>query len=207
MSVAVAATADQIKKLREMTSAGIMDCRRALEETSGDLDKAMTLLRERGAASAAKKSDRVAEEGTVMAYVHHGGKLGAIIELNCETDFVARNEEFVSLAKELAMQVAATSPRWITKEEVPADYLEAQKVEFRKQANDLGKGAQADTFVTERIEQMIGSLCLLEQAYIRDQALTVASLINDKVAKFGERIRVKRFTVYKLGEVKDDSAA
>src|ERR1041385_1530081 len=108
----MAASADQIKKLREMTRAGIMDCRRALEETSGDLDKAMSLLRERGAASAAKKADRTAEEGTVMAYIHHGGKLGAIIELNCETDFVARNEEFQSLAKELAMQVAATSPRW-----------------------------------------------------------------------------------------------
>jgi len=203
----MAASADQIKKLREMTSAGIMECRRALEETSGDLDKAVSILRERGAATAAKKANRVAEEGTVMAYVHHGGKLGAIVELNCETDFVARNEEFVTLAKELAMQVAATSPRWITKEEVPADFLEAQRAEFKKQAADLGKAAQADTIAAEKVEQLIAQVCLLEQAYIRDQALTVANLITEKVAKFGERIRIKRFTVYKLGEGKDDSAA
>lgn len=203
----MAGSAEQIKKLREMTSAGIMECRRALEETSGDLDKAVSILRERGAATAAKKANRVAEEGTVMAYVHHGGKLGAIVELNCETDFVARNEEFVTLAKELAMQVAATSPRWITKEEVPADFLEAQRAEFKKQAADLGKAAQADMIAAEKVEQLIAQVCLLEQAYIRDQALTVANLITEKIAKFGERIRVKRFTVYKLGEGKDDSAA
>jgi len=203
----MAASADQIKKLREMTSAGIMECRRALEETSGDLDKAVSILRERGAATAAKKANRVAEEGTVMAYVHHGGKLGAIVELNCETDFVARNEEFVTLAKELAMQVAATSPRWIAKEEIPADFIEAQRAEFKKQAADLGKAAQADTIAAEKVEQLIAQVCLLEQAYIRDQALTVANLITEKVAKFGERIRIKRFTVYKLGEGKDDSAA
>lgn len=207
MTVAVAATADQIKKLREMTSAGIMECRKALDDAAGDLDKASTLLRERGAAKAAKKESRTAEQGTVMAYVHHGGKLGAIMELNCETDFVARNEEFVTLAKELAMQIAATSPRWITKDEIPADFLEAQRAEFKKQAVDLGKADQADTVAAEKVEQLVSQLCLMEQTYIRDQALTVGTLITEKVAKFGERIRVKRFTVYKLGEGKDDSAA
>jgi elongation factor Ts len=203
----MAGSAEQIKQLRELTSAGIMECRRALDEAGGDLDKATSLLRERGAATAAKKANRTAEEGTVMAYVHHGGKLGAIVELNCETDFVARNEEFVTLAKELAMQVAATSPKWITKEEVPATFLDTQRAEFKKQAEDLGKGAQADAVAAEKLEQLISQVVLHEQAYIRDQALTVASLITDKVAKFGERIRVKRFTVYKLGEGGSDSAA
>ncbi len=207
MTVAVAASADQIKKLREMTSAGIMECRRALEESTGDLDKAVSLLRERGIATAAKKASRTAEEGTVMAYVHHGGKLGAIVELNCETDFVARNEEFVTLAKELAMQVAATSPRWVGKDEIPPDFLEAQRAEFVKQAADLGKGATADAYAAEKVEQLIAQLCLMEQAYIRDQALTVNGIITEKIAKFGERIRVKRFTVYKLGGGKDDSGA
>jgi elongation factor Ts len=201
---AVAVSSDQIKKLREMTGAGIMDCRKVLEETGSDLEKAVALLRERGAAKAMSKEGRKAEEGTVMAYVHHGGKLGAMVELNCETDFVARNEEFVQLAKELAMQIAATAPKWVTKDEMPAAFLAEQQEEFRKQAAELGK--PADTTVKERTEQLISTLCLLEQPYIRDNGVTVASLITDKVAKFGERIRVKRFTVFKLGEAEDSSA-
>src|SRR5262245_43071275 len=128
-----------------------MDCRKVLEETSGDVEKALLLLRERGAAKAMSKEGRKAEEGTVMAYVHHGGKLGAMVELNCETDFVARNEEFVHLAKELAMQIAATSPKWVTKEDMPASFLAEQQVEFKKQAAELGK--PEDVTVKEKTEQ------------------------------------------------------
>jgi elongation factor Ts len=135
-----------------------------------------------------------------MAYVHHGGKLGSLVEVNCETDFVARNEEFIMLAKELSMQVAATSPKYISKEEVPAGFLDEQLAAFRKQAADLGKAAQAEEYAKEKMEQLLSQICLLEQPYIRDAALTVSSLITDKVAKFKERIRVKRFVVFKLGE-------
>jgi len=202
---AVAVSADQIKKIRELTGAGIMDCRKVLEETAGDLDKALALLRERGAAKAMSKEGRKAEEGTIMAYVHHGGKLGAMVELNCETDFVARNEEFVQLAKELAMQIAATGPRWVTKEEVPPAFIAEQQEEFRKHAAELNK--PVDATVAEKTEQLIAQVVLLEQAYIRDNAVTVASLITEKVAKFGERIRVKRFQVFKLGEAEDQAPA
>ena len=199
---ATAVSADKIKQLRESSGAGIMDCRKALEETGGDLEKASLLLRERGAAKAAGKMSRKAEEGAIMAYVHQGGKLAALVEVNCETDFVGRNEEFVGLARELAMQIAATSPRWVAKEDVPPAAITAQKAEFAKQAADLGKPVEA--FVQERIEQWIAQMVLLEQTYIRDAAVTVAQLVTDRTAKFGERVRVKRFVVYKLGEAPDD---
>ncbi len=182
-----------------------MDCRKALEETNGDLEKAMALLRERGAATALAREGRQAEEGTVMAYVHHGGKLGSLVEVNCESDFVARNDDFIALAKELSMQIAATSPTYVSREEVPADFLEAQRAEFKKQAATLGKAASTDAYVEEKIEQLLSRLCLLEQPYIRDATLTIKNLITDKVAKFKERIRVKRFEVFKLGEGGDSA--
>jgi elongation factor Ts len=194
----MAVSADNIRKLRESTGAGIMDCRKALEDTDGSIEKAVALLREQGAAKALAKEGRKAEEGVVMAYVHHGGKLGSLIELNCETDFVARNEEFVTLARELAMQVAATSPKYVTKEEVPAEVIESQRAEAREQAATLGRDSEAH--IRDKVEQFISNACLMEQPYIRDAAVTVQSLITDKVAKFGERMRVKRFTVFKLGE-------
>jgi elongation factor Ts len=202
----MAASAEQIKKLREATSAGVMECRNALEESQGDIDKATALLRERGAALAQAKEGRRAEEGTVMAYVHHGGKLGSLVELNCESDFVARNEEFIALSKELAMQIAATSPKYITKDDVPAAFLEAQKADFKKQAVDAGKGGSVDEYVQEKVEQMCSQVCLMEQPYIRDASLTVNSFIAEKVGKFRERIRVKRFVVFKLGEQDGDAA-
>jgi elongation factor Ts len=198
----VAATV--IKQLREQTSAGIMECRKALEECEGDLEKAIVILRERGAATAMAKEGRRAEEGTIMAYVHHGGKLGSLVEVNCESDFVARNEEFIVLAKELAMQIAATSPRFVARADVPAEYISAQKAEFVRQAAELGK--PTEPFVQEKLEQLMSQVCLMDQPYIRDAALTVTNLITDKVAKFKERIRVKRFVVYKLGEGEDAGA-
>lgn len=199
---ATAVSADLIKKLREESGAGIMDCRKALEESGGDLEKASLLLRERGAAKLAGKAARKAEEGVIMAYVHQGGKLAALVELNCETDFVARNEEFVGLARELAMQIAATSPRWVGRADLPAAAEEAQRAEFTRQAAELEKPAEA--FVKERMEQWVAQMVLLEQTYIRDAAVTVQQLITDRTAKFGERVRVKRFVVYKLGEAPDD---
>ncbi len=197
----MAASLEAVKKLREATSAGIMECRKALEEAGGDHDKAIALLHERGAAAALAKEGRRAEEGAIMAYVHHGGKLGALVEVNCETDFVARNEEFIALARELAMQVAATSPKFLAKEDVPEDYLAAQRKEFAVQAATVGK--PVEPFVAERVEQHLATVCLLEQPYIRDASLTVSQLVTDKVAKFKERIRVKRFVVYKLGQAED----
>lgn len=192
-----------IKKLRELTSAGIMDCRRGLEEAQGDFEKAATLLREWGVAAAQSKAGRRAEEGAIMAYVHHGGKLGSLVEVNCETDFVARNEEFLALAKELSMQVAATSPRYVSKEDVPESFLETQRAAFKSQAMESGKTDSVDAYVQEKVDQLLSQMCLLEQPYIRDAAITINSLIIDKVAKFKERIRVKRFVVFKLGEQDD----
>lgn len=189
---------DSIRELREQTGAGVMECRKALEEAGGDLEKAVAVLREKGASVVSAKSHRRAEEGVVMAYVHHGGKLGSLVELNCETDFVARNEEFITLAKELAMQVAATSPKYVSREQVPANLLDESLVEFRKQAESLGK--PAEDYVKEKTDQLMSQICLLEQPYIRDAAVTVESLITERVSKFRERMRIKRFVVYKLGE-------
>ncbi len=193
MAIAIA----QIKELREKTGAGIMECRKALEESGGDIQRAAGLLQERGAAVAAAKGSRKAEEGVVMAYVHHGGKLGSLIELNCETDFVARNEEFISLAKELSMQVAATSPKYVARDDIPADFMKAKEAEMEQQAGAEGQNPPP---VKEKIDQLVSQICLLEQPYIRDAAVTIGSLITEKVAKFRERIRVKRFVVFKLGE-------
>ena len=197
-------TAGQVRELREETGVGVMDCKRALEEAGGDMEKAVRLLRERGLASARKRQERAAEQGVIESYLHIGQQIGSLVELNCETDFVARNEEFIALAKELSMQVAATSPKWVSKEDVPAAYLEAQKAEYTKQASELGKPAEA--YVQEKVDQLLSQVCLLEQPYIRDAAVLVSSLITDKVAKFGERIRVKRFVVFKLGEGDEQAA-
>lgn len=189
---------DQIRELREQTGAGVMECRKALEQSGGDIEKAVAMLREQGVSVVSAKSHRRAEEGIIMAYVHHGGKLGSLVELNCETDFVARNEEFVTLAKELAMQVAATSPKYVSRDQVPAKLLEEAVADFRKQAESLGK--PPEDFLKDKTDQLMSQICLLEQPYIRDAAVTVESLIADKVSKFRERMRVKRFVVYKLGE-------
>lgn len=194
----MALSLDQIRELREQTGAGVMECRKALEQSGGDIEKAVALLREQGSSVVSAKSHRRAEEGVVMAYVHHGGKLGSLVELNCETDFVARNEEFITLAKELAMQVAATSPKYVSRDQVPAKLLEESLADFRKQAESLGKSS--DDYIKDKTDQLMSQICLLEQPYIRDAAVTVESLIADKVSKFRERMRVKRFVVYKLGE-------
>jgi len=192
-------TAEQVRRLREVSGSGVMECRKALLEAEGDHEKAAAILREKGAAIQASKESRRAEEGCIMAYVHNGGKLAALIEVNCESDFVARNEEFVAMSKELAMQVAAMTPRWVAREDVPAAFLEEQKAEFLKQAEVAGKSAQAAEFVKEKVEHLYSQVCLLEQPYIRDSSLTVGALIVEKVAKFKEKMKIRRFTIYRVG--------
>ena len=191
--------ANLVKELREISGSGFMDCKAALVATNGDLQAAADYLRKKGVSSAAKKSHRSTGEGLVESYIHTGGKVGVLIEVNCETDFVARNEEFVAMSKELAMQVAAMTPRWISREDVPSAFLDEQKAEFAKQAEVAGKMAQAEEFVKDKVEHLYSQVCLLEQPYIRDSALTVGSLITDKVSKFKEKMKIRRFTIYRLG--------
>jgi elongation factor Ts len=190
-----------VKTLREATNAGIMDCKRALAEAGGDFDKAVTILREKGIASAAGKAGRTASDGTVGVYVHTDGKQAALVEVNCETDFVARNEVFQELARELAMQVVAAKAQWVRREDVPAEVLEGEKQIYRQQAATEGKPeAMLDKIAEGRVNKFYGQVCLLEQAYIRDDKKTIEDLIKETIAKLGENIQVSRFTRYKVGE-------
>lgn len=191
----MAVTTELVKELRARTGAGIMDCRRALEEAGGDIERAADLLRLKGLAAAAKRAGREASEGLVEAYVHAGSRLGALVEVNCETDFVARTEEFRRLAKELAMQVAATSPRYLSKDEVPAETLAEQRAAIAREA-DGAPEAEID----RRLQQWIQDVVLLEQPYIRDAGRRVADLVTEASARTGEHVRVRRFARFKLGE-------
>jgi elongation factor Ts len=191
----MAVTTELVKELRARTGAGIMDCRRALEESGGDLERAADLLRLKGLAAAAKRADREASEGLVEAYVHAGSRLGALVEVNCETDFVARTEEFKRLARELAMQVAATSPRFLSREEIPAETLAEQRAAIAREA-DGAPEAEID----RRLQQWIQDVVLLEQPYIRDAGRRVADLVSEAAARTGEHVRVRRFARFKLGE-------
>lgn len=194
---------DQVKKLREISGAPMMECKKALEEAGGDLEAAFTVLRKRGMASASKKAGRLAGEGLVGSYIHAGGKIGVIVEVNCETDFVARNQEFQELVHDLAMQICATDPRFIRKEDVPPEALEREREVLRAQAAASGK---PETVVERMVEGRIGKFleesCLYEQHFIKDLSgsQTVAELIASKIAKFGENITVRRFARFKVGE-------
>lgn len=199
-------TASLVKELREKTGAGMMDCKKALSETAGDLPKAVDYLRQKGLAAAAKKADRVATDGAIGAYVHAGGKLGVLVEINCETDFVARTKEFQSLLKDVAMQVAATNPRCVRREEVSADELEREKVIYRQQALESGKPEKVvEMIVQGKMEKFYSEVCLLEQSFVKDPDKKVIDVINDAIARLGENIQVRRFARYHLGEgvVKD----
>lgn len=191
----MAVTTELVKELRTRTGAGIMDCRKALEEAGGDLDRAAELLRVKGLAAAAKRAGREASEGLVEAYVHAGSRLGALVELNCETDFVARTEEFKRLAKELAMQVAATSPRFLSKDEVSAEAKAEQRVVIAREA-DGAPEAEID----RRLQQWVRDVVLLEQPYIRDAARRVGDLVTEASTRTGENVRIRRFARFKLGE-------
>ena len=194
---------EDVKKLREMSGAPMMECKKALEEANGDVDKGFTILRKRGQAAAAKKAGRVAAEGLVGSYVHPGSKIAVIIEVNCETDFVARTEEFQEFAHDLAMQVCATDPRYIRKEDVTPDVLEREREVLRAQASTSGKPAPVvEKMVEGRIGKFLEENCLYEQHFIKDLSgsQTVGELITSKIAKFGENITVRRFARFKVGE-------
>jgi elongation factor Ts len=192
--------ADEIKGLREETSAPMMDCRNALVEAAGDFEKAKSLLLERGAAQAAKKADRSANEGTVASYVHAGGKIGVLVEINSETDFVARNPKFTELSRDIAMHIAAMSPQYLDRESVPADVVERARAEFRASISS-GKPADiAEKIVEGKLNKWFEEHCLLDQAFVKDDALSVGDLINAAIGALGEKIRVRRFTKYALGE-------
>lgn len=194
-------TASLVKELREKTGAGMMDCKKALAETAGDLPKAIDYLRQKGLAAAAKKADRVATDGAIGAYVHAGGKLGVLVEINCETDFVARTSEFQSLLKDVAMQVAATNPRCVRREEVSADEFEREKVIYRQQALESGKPEKVvEMIVQGKLEKFYSEVCLLEQSFVKDPDKKVIDVVNDAIARLGENIQVRRFARYHLGE-------
>ena len=191
---------ETVKELRERTGAGFMDCKRALEETGGDLDKAVSLLRDRGVAAAAKKAGRDAREGQVSAYIHPGGRLGVLIEVNSETDFVARNEEFQKLVRDLAMQVAGMAPLYTTGDAIPEAVLGAKKAELAADESVAKKPAEIREKIVEgQLKKWYAHVCLYEQPF-RDSDQTVGQLITDAIAKIGENIRVRRFTRFQLGE-------
>lgn len=198
----MAITTQQIKELREMTGAGILDCRKALEQANGDYDKAVDFLREKGLATAAKRSDRQASEGMVELYSHGNGRVGVMVEVNCETDFVARSESFRTFAHELALQIAAGAPLYIRVEDIPANVLEHEKEIARARAREEGKPeAVIDRIVDGRLEKFIDEVCLLRQAYIRDEEVTIEKLLMQHVASIGENIVIRRFMRWELGEV------
>jgi elongation factor Ts len=193
-------TADAVKELRERTGAGMMDCKNALVEADGDLDKAVGLLRERGLAAAAKKAGRDAREGIVSSYIHAGGKLGALIEVNCETDFVARTDEFQKLVRDLAMQVVALSPLYVDIERIPEDALAAKKAELAASDAVKGKPAEIQERIVEgQLKKWYQEVCLYEQPF-RDEDRAVKDLVTEAISRIGENIRVRRFTRYALGE-------
>jgi elongation factor Ts len=193
--------AQSVKVLRERTGAGMMDCKRALSEAGGDLERAVLLLREKGIAKAAAKEGRATKEGIVYSYIHPGDKLGVLIEVNCETDFVARTDDFRELAKELAMQVAAANPMVVVPEELKAADLESEREVYRKQAENEGKpAAVVEKIVEGRIKKYQQEVCLVLQPYIKDQDKTVTDLVTSVVAKLGENISVRRFARFRLGE-------
>ena len=194
-------TAAMVKELRERTGAGMMDCKKALGEVDGDMDKAVDFLREKGLAAAAKKAGRIAAEGLVEAYIHGAGRIGVMVEVNCETDFVAKTDDFHGLAKDIAMQIAAANPMYVRREEVPEEILEHEKEILRAQALNEGKPAAiVEKMITGRIEKYYKENCLLEQDFIKDTDKTVTQMVTEKIAKIGENINVRRFTRYQLGE-------
>jgi elongation factor Ts len=199
----MAFTAQDVKTLRDRTGLGMMDCKKALEENDGDLDKAVEWLRKKGLAAAAKKADRIAAEGIVEAYIHPGGRVGVLIEVNCETDFVAKTENFQRLVKELAMHVAAhdPAPQFVTKEEVTQEFLEKEKEIARAQAEATGKPAAViEKIVEGKMNKIYEEVCLLEQAFIMNGDLTVAQHLSQKTAEIGEKLSIRRFSKYIMGE-------
>jgi elongation factor Ts len=197
----MAVTAQMVKELRERTGAGMMDCKKVLVETDGDVEKAIEFLRERGLAAAAKKAGRIAAEGLVDSYIHPGGRVGVLVEVNCETDFVAKTEDYQGLVRDIAMQIAAAKPEYVKREEVSADILEKEKAIYRAQALEEGKPEKiVDKIVQGRIEKYYKEVCLLEQPFIKDPDKTVQDVITEAIARIGENISVRRFARFERGE-------
>ena len=194
-------TAQDVVKLRTATGAGMMDCKKALTESDGDFDKAVTWLREKGIAAAAKKQDRIAAEGAVGSYIHMGGKIGVLVEINCETDFVARSDQFKALLKDISMQIAAANPKYVRVEEVPADEVEKEKEVLTAQSLNEGKpAAVVEKMVQGRIQKFYKEICLMEQDFVKEPDKTVKEVVNEAVLALGEKISIRRFVRYEMGE-------
>ncbi len=194
-------TASMVKELRERTGAGMMDCKKALSESNGDVDKAIDLLREKGLAAAAKKSGRIAAEGIVEAYIHGNGRIGVLVEVNIETDFAAKNEDFKNFVKDVALQIAASKPEYVSREEVPAEVIEKEKEILKAQALNEGKPEKiVEKMVEGRIEKYYKEVCLLEQPYIKDPDKTIQTLLTEKIAAIGENMNIRRFIRFEMGE-------
>ncbi len=190
-----------VRELRERTSAGMMDCKKALLETSGDIAKAEDWLKQKGLSKASQKAGRITAEGAVGSYIHMGGKIGVLIEVNCETDFVARTPEFQNLVKDLAMHIAALSPRWLNREEIPAEMLAKEKEAFQAQAKESGKPERAwDKIIEGKLEKFFQEACLVDQSFAKDQDKSVRQIVDEAIAKTGENIQIRRFARFQLGE-------
>ena len=194
-------SAAMVKQLREKTGAGMMDCKNALSEVEGDIEKAIEFLRKKGLATAQKRAGRVLSEGIIQSYIHMNGKLGVLVEVNCETDFVAKNEDFQEFAKNIAMHIAASNPLGITPEDVSEEIIEKEKEIYRAQALDMGKPENVtDKIVEGKLNKFYQESCLLNQPYVRDTDMSVADLLNGLIARIGENISIKRFVRYQIGE-------
>lgn len=197
----MAISAEQVKKLRESTGAGMMECKAALEEAAGNFDKALVILRKKGMAAAVSKATRLASEGVVYAYLHPGGKVGVLVELNCETDFVAKTPEFLELAKDLAMHIAAMEPKYVRREEIPQAVLDQEREIYRAKAQASGKPASIlDKIVEGQLNKFFSEVCVYDQPFVRDDKLTVGQLVTQKVAQVKENISLRRFSRFKVGE-------
>ena len=197
----MAGASQLVKELREKTGAGILDCQKALQKTGDDMEKAIDYLRQKGLAAAQKKSGRETNQGLIHAYIHMGGKIGVLIEVNCETDFVARNEEFKAFVNDLALQVAAAKPSYVKREDIPKEVVDKERAIYEGQAKEMGKPPAAwPKIVDGKLEKFYQESCLMEQAFIKDPAVMVKDLLAQKIAKIGENMNIRRFTRYQLGE-------
>ena len=196
----MAISVELVKELREKTGAGMMDCKKALSETGGDIERAIDYLRQKGLSEAAKRSSRTASEGLVASYIHPGGKIGVLVEVNCESDFVARTEDFQALVKDIAMQVAAANPTYLRREDVPEEVISREKKIYEAQAKEEGKPERIiERIVQGKLEKFFQEVCLLEQPFVKDPDMTIGQLVSSKIAKLGENIVVRRFQRYQLG--------
>ncbi len=200
----MAITADQVKELRKISGAGMMDCKKALQDGEGDIEKALDILRTKGLADLMKKSGRIASEGRIDSYIHQDGNLGVLIEVNCETDFVAKNEKFIEFVHDLAMQVAASNPHYISRDDVPEEIVKKEEDIYKQQAKDEGKPDNViEKIVSGKLDKFYQKVCLLEQYYIKDDSITIEKYLGDIVSQLGENIIIRRFVRFKVGQIQE----